>query len=169
VDTFNLAPFFVDPKLAMQGYQTSEPYEARKAGKQVKFFLFADDGYPPYGSTITTTTGFIEKQPDAAAAFVRASLEGWADYFRNPAPGNALIQADNPKMTDDRIAYAIETMKSMHVLDRGAAAKDGIGTMTAARWEQTRDFLVKADLLKADVDWKKAFTTKFTDGLHISA
>jgi NitT/TauT family transport system substrate-binding protein len=41
--------------------------------------------------------------------------------------------------------------------------------MTDARWKQTYDFLVKADLLKASVDYKKAFTTRFTDGLHISA
>ena len=41
--------------------------------------------------------------------------------------------------------------------------------MTAARWEQTRGFLVKAGLLDAAVDWRRGFTTRFTDGLHISA
>jgi len=168
-DTFNLQPFLVDKTLAMQAYPSSEPFEARKAGEAVKFFLFADEGYPPYGSTMVTTDGFVEKHPEAAAAFVRVSLEGWRDYLRDPAPANALIKRDNPKMTDDRIAYAIETMKTMHVLDRGAGATEGIGTMTASRWEQTRDFLVKAGLLDPAVDWRRAFTTRFTDGLHISA
>ena len=169
VDTFNLQPFLVDKSLAMQGYPTSEPYEARKAGAKVKFFLFADDGYPPYGSTMVTTSAFLDKHPEAAAAFVRASLEGWRDYFRDPAPANALIQQANPKMTSDRIAYAIETMKAMHVLDRGLAPGESIGGMTAARWQQTRDFLVKANLLDPAMDWRRAFTTRFTDGLHISA
>jgi NitT/TauT family transport system substrate-binding protein len=168
-DTFNLQPFLVDKTLAMQAYPSSEPFEARKAAEAVKFFLFADEGYPPYGSTMVTTDGFVEKHPEAAAAFVRASMEGWRDYLRDPAPANALIKRDNPKMTDDRIAYAIETMKTMHVLDRGAGATEGIGTMTASRWEQTRDFLVKAGLLDPAVDWRRAFTTRFTDGLHISA
>ena len=118
---------------------------------------------------MVTTNGFLEKYPDAAAAFVRASLEGWRDYFQDPKPANVLIQRDNRKMSDDRIAYAIQTMKAMHVLDRGDAATGGIGTMTAARWEQTRDFLVKANLLDAGVDWRRAFTTRFTDGLHIPA
>ncbi len=163
VDTFNLQPFFVDKTVAVQAYPSSEPFEARRAGQAVKFFLFADDGYPPYGTTIVATNSFIEQHPDAAAAFVRASLEGWRDYLRDPAPANALIKRDNPKMTDDRIAYAVETMKAMHVLDRGVAS-EGIGTMTAARWEQTRDFLVKAGLLDAAVDWRRAFTTRFTDG-----
>ncbi len=167
VDTFNLQPFLVDKTLAVQAYPSSEPFEAAAAGAKVKFFLFADEGYPPYGSTMVTTNDFVAKNPDATQAFVRCSLEGWRDYLRNPAPANALIKIDNPKMTDDRIAFAIAKMKEMHVLDRGEAATKGIGTMTEARWQQTRDFLVKADLLKPSVDWKKAFTTRFTDGLKI--
>ncbi len=169
VDTFNLAPFMVDKTVAMQGYITSEPFEATQAGEKVKFFLFADDGYPVYGTTLVTTDAYAEKNAAAVQAFVRASMEGWADYMKNPAPGNTLIKADNPKMTDDRIAFAIQKMGEMHVLDRGDAAKAGIGTMTEARWQATRDFLVKADLLKPGTDWKKAFTTKFTDGMHITA
>jgi NitT/TauT family transport system substrate-binding protein len=167
VDTFNLQPFLVDKTIAMQGYPSSEPYQAQQAGEKVKFFLFADDGYPPYSTTIVTTNAFIQKNPEACQAFVRASLEGWRDYFRDPAPANKLIQIDNPKETDGQIAFAIEKMKEMHVLDRGEAAKSGIGTMTEARWQQTRDFMVKGDLLKASVPWKQAFTTRFTDGLKI--
>lgn len=169
VDTFNLQPFLQDKTVAMQGYPSSEPFEAAAAGAKVNFYPLADEGYPPYGSTMVTTNAFVAKNPEALAAFVRTSLEGWRDYFRNPGPANALIKVDNPKMTDERIAFAIQKMKDMHILDRGAAAKDGIGTMTAGRWEQTRDFLVKADLLKPGVDWRKAFTTRFTDGLNITA
>ena len=169
VDTFNLQPFLVDKKIAMQGYPSSEPYEAMKANEKVNFFLFADEGYPPYSNTIVANNSFIEKNPEAVANFVKCSMLGWADYFKNPAPANKLIQIDNPKEPDDQIAFAIAKMKEMHVLDRGDAAKNGIGTMTDARWKATRDFLVKADLLKPTVDYKKAFTTKFTDGLHISA
>ena len=169
VDTFNLQPFLVDKTVAMQGYPSSEPYEAMKAGEKVNFFLFADQGYPPYTNTLIATNSFIEKHPEAVAAFVKASMIGWADYFKNPAPANKLIQADNPKEPDDQIAFAIEKMKQMHVLDRGAAAKDGIGTMTDARWKATRDFLVDAKLLSPAVDYKKAYTTRFIDGLNITA
>ena len=169
VDTFNLQPFLLDKTLAMQAYPSSEPFEAAAQGEKVRFFLFADSGYPPYGSTMVTTNAFIDKQPDAAAAFVRCSLQGWADYLRDPAPANKLIKEANPKMTDDRIAFAIQKMKEMHVLDRGDAATAGIGTMTEARWQQTRDFMVKAELLKPTVDVHQAFTTRFTDGLHIAA
>lgn len=169
VDTFNLAPFIADKTVAMQGYITSEPFEARQAGQKVNFFLFADDGYPPYGTTMVTTNAFADKNPEAVRAFVKASMEGWRDYMTNPAPGNALIKADNPKMTDDRIAFAIKTMSEMHVLDRGDGATLGLGSMTDARWKSTRDFLVEAKLLKDSTPWQKAYTTKFVDGLNIKA
>ncbi|MEA2741498.1 MAG: NitT/TauT family transport system substrate-binding protein [Acetobacteraceae bacterium] len=43
--TFNLQPFIVDKTLAVQGYATSRPFEARKEDPGVKFFLFAKEGY----------------------------------------------------------------------------------------------------------------------------
>jgi NitT/TauT family transport system substrate-binding protein len=165
--TFNLQPFLLDKTLAVQGYATSEPFEARKEDPGVKFFLFAKDGYPPYGSTMVSTNSFVANNKPAAAAFVKASLEGWKDYFANPAPANALIKQDNPKMTDDRIAYAIKTMRDIKLLNGDAAATQGIGVMTDARWKSTYDFLVKADLLKASTNWKSAFTTEFVKDLHI--
>ncbi len=165
--TFNLQPFLIDKSLAVQGYATSEPFEARKEDPGVKFFLFAKEGYPPYGSTMVTTTGFLGKNKPAAAAFVKASLQGWKDYMSNPGPGNVLIKQDNQKMTDDRIDFAIKTMKDIKLLDGDAAATQGIGIMTDARWQATYDFLVKADLLKASTPWKSAFTTEFVKDLHI--
>jgi len=164
VDTFNLQPFLLDKTLAMQGYPSSEPFEAAQMKEPVNFYLFADAGYPPYGTTMVTTNAFLEKNPEAAAAFVKESLEGWAEYLKNPAPGNRLIKIDNPKMPDDQIAFAVDWMVKNHVLDRGGVA---IGSMTEARWQATRDFLVQANLLKPDVPWKKAFTTKYVDGLNI--
>ncbi len=169
VDTFNLQPFLLDKALAMQGYPSSEPYEAMTANQQVNFFLLADQGYPPYSNTLIAANRFIEAHPEAVAAFVKASMLGWVDYFKNPAPANKLIQIDNPKEPDAQIAFAIAKMKEMHVLDRGEAAKNGVGTMTDARWKATRDFLVEAKLLKPAVDYRRAFTTRFTDGLNITA
>src|SRR5215471_770639 len=109
--TFNLQPFFVDKNVVQQSYPTSEPFQAKQQGVPVKFFLFAKDGYPPYGTTMVATRGFIDKNPDVAARFVRASLEGWKSYMSDPKPANALIQADNPKMSNEQLAFAIEQLK----------------------------------------------------------
>jgi NitT/TauT family transport system substrate-binding protein len=166
--TFNLQPFFADNNTVQQSYPSSEPFQALKQGVPVKFFLFAKDGYPPYGTTMVTTRAFVDKNPDVVARFVKASLEGWKSYMSNPGPANALIKAENPKMGDEQIAFGIEQMKALKVLDGGDAATMGIGIITAARWKATYDFMVAAGLLKPEVDWHAAFTDRFVKDLKLS-
>ena len=165
--TFNLQPFFADPNTVQQSYPSSEPFQAKQQNVPVKFFLFAQDGYPPYGTTMVATRDFAERNPDVAARFVKASLEGWKSYFADPAPANALIKADNPKMSDAQIAFGIEQLKALKVLDGGDAATMGIGIMTDARWKATYDYMVAAGLLKPDVDWKSGFTDRFVKSLKL--
>jgi NitT/TauT family transport system substrate-binding protein len=168
--TFNLQPFFADKSIAQQGYPSSEPFQAMQKGVPAKFFLFADAGYPPYGTTMVTTTKLATEKSDAVRRFVRASLEGWKTYLKgDPAPANALIKADNPKMGDEQIAFGIKRMNELKVLDGGDAATMGIGTMTEARWKATYNFMVGEGLLDKSVDWKKGFTTEFVKDLKIVA
>jgi NitT/TauT family transport system substrate-binding protein len=167
--TFNLQPFFADGNTVQQAYPSSEPYQALKQGVPVKFFLFANDGYPPYGTTIVTTKTFLEKHPGIVGRFVKASLEGWRDYLKNPAPANMLIKADNPKMEDDQIAFGVKRLKELNVIGGGDAATMGLGIITAARYKATYDYMAGAGLLKPDVNWREAFTDKFVKDLKISA
>lgn len=165
--TFNIQPFLADPNVAQQGYPSSEPFAAAKAGAKVNFFLFADDGYPPYGTTIVTMARTVAERPEVLRKFVAASMEGWKSFMQNPAPAIALIKRDNPAMTDDTIAFAIQRMKELHVLDSGDAQTSGIGTMREARFKATYDMLVQHGLLDPKVDWRKTFTMQFVQGLHV--
>jgi NitT/TauT family transport system substrate-binding protein len=165
--TFNLQPFFADKNVAQQAYPSSEPYQAQEQNEKVKFFLMADGGYPPYGSTIVTTEKMIAEKPDVVARFVKASLEGWRDYMKDPAPGNALIKADNPKMTDGQIAFAVEKLKENKAVDGGDAATQGIGVITTDRYKQIYDFLIAGGLLDPKTDWQKAIDVRFVKDLKI--
>jgi len=165
--TFNLQPFFADKMIAQQGYLSSEPFQAEKAGVKARFFLFAKDGYPPYGTTIVTTQKVLAEKPDAVGKFVRASMEGWKSYLASPGPANELIKKDNPSMQDDQIAYGIAKLKEYELVTGGDAAKMGIGTMTDERWKKTFEYMVAQGLLKADVDLRKAYTTRFVQDLKV--
>ena len=165
--TFNLQPFFADKSVAQQAYPSSEPYQAEQQQVKVRFFPLADGGYPPYGSTIVTTEKMIADKPDLVSRFVEASLEGWRDYVKNPAPGNALIKADNAKMTDGQLAFAVERLRAMKAIDGGDAATLGVGIITADRYQKTYDFLVTNELLSSKVDWRKAFDDRFVKNLKI--
>ena len=146
------APFLADEMKSMQGYLSSEPFAIEKAGIQPSVFLLADYGYPAYATTIETTDGLIEKNPDLVRRFVQASMEGWASYFKDPAPGNALIKEANPEMTDEQIAYGIAKMQEYGLVTGGDAATRGIGVMTDARWAKIHEFMLEAGLVDASLD-----------------
>lgn len=165
--TFDLQPFFADSNTVQQAYPSSEPFQAQRQNVPHRFFLFADEGYPPYGTTIVTTQKTVKERPDVVRRFVRASLEGWVDYLKNPAPANALIRKDNPNMTDEQLAFALQRLKALKALDGGDAATQGVGVITEVRWRKTYDYLVAEKLLRPDTDWKAAFTTQFVKGLDI--
>lgn len=159
--TFNLQPFFADPNVAMQAYPSSEPYQANQAHAKTHFFLFADDGYPPYNTTIVGMRSTLKDKPDVVARFVKASMQGWKSYLADPAPGNALIKKDNPEMTDAQLAFGVEQLKKLKLVTGGDAGTLGIGAMTDARWKKTYDYMTQARLLKAGTDYKSAYTLQF--------
>lgn len=167
--TFNLQPFLTDENAAQQAFPSSEPFTLKQEGVPHNFYLFADQGYPPYGITLVTRTDVIDEKNDALERFVEATIEGWQSYLEDPAPGNALIKEANPKMTDEQLAFALERMKEMQIVTGGDAAEHGIGTMTEARWQASYDYMVGAGLLDAATDWRSAFTTEFVDGLNLAA
>jgi len=159
--TFSVAPFLNDENIVQQGYLSSEPFAIRKGGIEPSVFLLSDYGYPPYATTIETTTDMIEERPDVVKRFVQASMEGWKSYLENPAPGNELIMRENPEMTPEQIAYGIEKMKEYELVTGGDAQTMGIGAMTEERWQKIRDFMVEADLASEDLDLSKVYTLDF--------
>ncbi len=164
----NLQTFFNDPTSAVAGYLTAEPYLAVQRNVPVKFFLFAEQGYPPYANTIVTTTSYLKGNADTVARFTRASVEGWKDYLRDPSVGNALIKRLNPRMPDEHIKYSFAKMREVKAVEGGDAATMGIGIMTEERWRKTCEFLVQAKLLKPETDWKQVFTTDYIKDVKIT-
>jgi NitT/TauT family transport system substrate-binding protein len=165
--TFNLQPFFADQNVAMQAYPSSETFQAEQAHANAHFFLFADDGYPPYNTTIVTMCDTLKNNPDVVARFVHASMEGWKSYLNDPAPGNALIKKDNPQMSDAQLAYGVAQLKKLKIVTGGDASTQGIGTMTDARWKKTFDYMVDARLLKPATDYHAAYTLQFIQNAKV--
>ena len=163
----NLQTFITDPTSAVAGYITSEPYVAEQHNIATKFFLFANDGYPTYANTMATTADFIKNNPDAVAAFTRASLEGWKAYMQDPTAGNALIKKINTNMDDGQINFGLKKIREVKAIESGDAATMGIGVITPERWQKTRDFLVSANLLAAGTDTTQSMTTQFVKDLKI--
>ncbi len=162
---FNAGPFIADTHSIQQGYLTAEPLEVEKQGGfKPNIFLLADYGYSTYANTIETRPDLIEKNPDLVQRFVNASIIGWYHYlYGDNSKANAAIKKDNPDITDEQIAFSISKLKEYGLVDSGDAEKLGIGAMTDARVKDFFDEMVKAGVVKPNVDYKKAYTTQFVD------
>jgi NitT/TauT family transport system substrate-binding protein len=162
--TFNPQPFLANKNVAMQGYVTSEPFIVEKQGGfKPKIFLLADQGFDTYSTTIETRTDLVAKNPKLVQRFVDASIVGWYNYlYGDNREANRLIKQANPEMTDDLIAHSVAAMKEYGIVDSGDALKLGVGTVTETRVKSFFDKMVKAGVVKANVDWRRAVNTSFT-------
>jgi NitT/TauT family transport system substrate-binding protein len=163
--TFNMAPFLADKSAIQQGYLGSEPFSIKQeAHFDPVVLLVADSGFPGYGSMILTSDKKIEQQPDLVKRFINASIEGWYSYlYGDPSPGNKLIKAANPEMSDALIAYGIASMKKHGIVDSGDAATLGIGAMSAERWKAFYETMSDLGLYPKGLDAAKAYTLQFVN------
>nr|WP_294520212.1 ABC transporter substrate-binding protein [uncultured Rhodopila sp.] len=163
--TFNLAPFLADKTAIQQGYLGSEPFSIKQqAHIDPVVLLVADAGFQGYAGLVVTSDKRIAEQPDLVQRFVDASIEGWYSYLNgDPAPGNALIKAANPEMSDALLAYGIASMKTHGILESGDAATLGIGAMQAERWKDFYDASASEGLYPAGLDVTKAYTLQFVN------
>jgi NitT/TauT family transport system substrate-binding protein len=163
--TFNAQPFIASPQSAMQGYVTSEPFAVEKAaGFKPGVMLLADYGFNTYSTLIETRQDVIEKKPDLVQRFVDASIIGWYTYiYGDNSAGNAMIKKLNPEMTDELLAYSVAKMKEYGIVDSGDSVKNGIGAMTDERVTSFFEKMVKAGVVKADLDYRKSYTLRFAN------
>lgn len=161
--TFNPAPFIADPLSVQQGYITSEPFAIeQQGGFKPKLFLFADEGYNAYSTTIETSQKLVDENPDLVQRFVDASIIGWYNYlYGDNSAANELIKKDNPEMTDEQIAFSLAKMKEYGILVSGDAETKGIGCLTEERYGDFFEKLAAIGLYESTLDWKKAIDTRF--------
>jgi len=163
--TFNPQPFLADKRSAMQGYVTSEPYAIETQAKiKPKIFLLADQGFDSYSTLVETRRDLVEKNPAMVQRFIDASIIGWANYlYGDNKAANDRIKKDNPEMSDAAIAYSIAKMKEFGIVDSGDTKTLGIGAMTDARMKSFFDRMLRAGVVKANIDYRKSYSLQFVN------
>ena len=163
--TFNAQPFLADKRSAMQGYVTSEPFAVESQAKfKPEVFLLADQGFDSYSTLIETRRDLVEKNPGLVQRFVDASAIGWANYlYGDNGATNARIKRDNPEMTDALLAYSVAAMKRYGIVDSGDSIANGIGAMTDARMKSFFDKMVRAGVVNAAIDYRRAYSLQFVN------
>ncbi len=161
---FSIAPFLADKNAIQQGYLGSEPFLIERHGIRPVVMLLADAGYSSYGALLQTSKALADERPKLVRRFVEASILGWVDYlFGDPAPGNALIKADNPEMPDELLAYGRQKLVEHGILDSGDAARLGIGAMNDNRWRDFHRTMSRHGVYAREMDYRLGFALGFVN------
>jgi NitT/TauT family transport system substrate-binding protein len=83
--------------------------------------------------------------------------------YGDASAGNALIKRDNPEMSDDVIAQAVDKMKSYGIALSGNAEQLGLGAMTDARWQEFFEIMAKEGIYPAGLNYRDAYTLQFVN------
>ena len=163
--TYNPAPFIANPKSAQQGYITSEPFAIeREGGFAPDIWLLADFGFNTYATLVETMQATIDERPEVVTCFVEGSAIGWTNYlYGDPSAANAMIQADNPDMSDEQLAFSREKLVEFGIVDSGDSLELGIGAMSDAQISDFFEKMVKAGVVDGGVDYQSAYTLDFAN------
>jgi NitT/TauT family transport system substrate-binding protein len=122
----------------------------------------ADAGYSTTSTMIEGMQDYVSKNPDVTKRFVEASIIGWYHYmYGDNKAANDFIKKENADMTDDLIAFSIKQMKDYGLLVSGDSKDHGTGCFTDARVKGFYDKMVKAGVVKANLDLSKVYTTQY--------
>jgi NitT/TauT family transport system substrate-binding protein len=156
----NVANFVADPAYVQQAFATSEPYFAQKAGVETRVLLTSDAGYSPY-RVMFTTRDFMLQHPDVVGKFVRASLRGWREYLKDPAPAHALISKLNPALTPDWMQFSWQALRDGHFVSGDDPSGSQLGQMTAERWATMYKQLLDLKVIEKQFDPTTAYSLQF--------
>jgi len=156
--TYSVANFLQDPTYIQQGFVTSEPFFAQKAGAPTRMLLNRDAGYDPY-RVFYTSQPYAAAHPDIVAKFTRASLRGWQAYLANPGPTNALLQKLNPALNPDWMNFSYQALRDGHFITGDDNAH--IGQFDPTRWTTMSQQLLDLKVIQKPIDTTTAYTTKF--------
>ena len=84
---------------------------------------------PLYNST-TDLDCRLDGPRAGVSAFRDATAAGWNAYLADPAPANALLLAANPQLTPALVDCVVRKQAPF------VTGTDGVGAMTAARWNE---------------------------------
>ncbi len=167
---FSLTPWLQTPRSVQEGYLSSEPFTAKKAGVDADIFVLSDSGFSGYATMVGVTGTLLKTRPQVVAAFVAASREGWAHYLNGSGTlGNLLILRDNPAMTEDLIAFSRAQMTARGIVFSGDALTSGAGAMSAARWTRFYRDMRSLGIITRDFDPAIVYDLQFVTAKKTAA
>ena len=154
---FDLTPLFEGDIDLVTVFATNEPVVAGLQGVETNVWVPFDFGVETSANALFTTKSYLEQNPDVVCGMVRAIARGWEYAHDNPDEATDIVIASDPDNLDRETQRPILDVTLNHVRTP-EAIDNGIGYMTAERWQTVVDVLETYGGLAADVDVGGLFT-----------
>lgn len=130
---------------------------------QLRVFRYSDHGLKSYGNGIVTSAKVMQEQPQALAAFVKASVRGWIDAIAEPKAAAAALKAREPLAYEELEVERLGLIAGGSMLTPDTRA-NGWGAATPARLQATIDETVAAFGLKPGMTVADIWSDRFLPG-----
>jgi NitT/TauT family transport system substrate-binding protein len=132
---------------------------AVEQGKTALAMRYSDFGLEAYGNALITQPAAIQSKPDLIRRFVEATLRGIKDALEHPDEAIAIMRKSNPEVdaegAKDELLALRETEATADIREHG------LGYISRARMEATRDTITTALGLKRSVPVEELYTSEF--------
>jgi len=119
----------------ISGHYFSSMLDLKSKGvkeEDITYFLYADFGMDFYGNAVIASGGFIDENPDAVKAFLRATMRGWNDIIADPAGAIEIVAKFDPLIDKTLEAERLKLALDVNVLTP-YVKEHGIGDVVESR------------------------------------
>jgi NitT/TauT family transport system substrate-binding protein len=149
-----------NPDWAVQGFATTNPFDARKAGAKPRMLTATTLGFRSYAGVIFTNQSYAAENVDKMQGFVAALQRGYADFLANPQPVIEYINRDvNKDFLIEVGEAAAEVMQELAV--SADTASLGLGAMNGAVWDDVARRMFAAQIIRREVTASSLWTNTY--------
>lgn len=133
-----------------QGFAIDEMLRLQSlTDRPVEILLFEELGMPMYSMVIYSSRDFVEKNPEAVKAFLKASAAGWERAMEAPAIAALVVNElyDDPEVEDERVGEQAKALRAF-VLKEGRETL----TMTREKWEAMQAAYLESGMIGEPID-----------------
>ncbi len=143
------------------GYFNVFVLEVQRAGYKINIISPDDYGIHFYGDVLITTDDLIQKNPDLALRFTRATLKGWQYAVEHPEDVGSYVKKYNPNA--DASLESDKMTTSIPLVNTG---DNSIGWMSQNTWDGMAETMRTEKVLKGPVNVKDVYTMQFLEEIY---
>ena len=147
-----------------------EGIEAEQRGIGLRWFRFADYGFPEfYQVVLACDRQWLEAEPEAARQFLEGTVRGFEAAAAYPDESATVLVDENPGVFDANPDLPAASQRFLAEEDYLLDENGRFGTQTLERWQAYSSFLYEESLLTdaegqpltEPLDWASLFTNEF--------